>query len=64
MLGFFARATTTDICVDAEEIASADWFTRTQLTEKLDSGELGLARTELHRISDDPGVAETAKRAL
>jgi NAD+ diphosphatase len=42
MVGFFARATTTEICVDAEEIASADWFTRTQLTERLDSGELGL----------------------
>ena len=42
MVGFFARAATTDICVDAEEIASADWFTRTQLAEKLDSGELGL----------------------
>jgi NAD+ diphosphatase len=42
MVGFFARATTTEICVDAEEIASADWFTRAQLTERLDSGELGL----------------------
>ncbi|HEY5822607.1 MAG TPA: NAD(+) diphosphatase [Propionibacteriaceae bacterium] len=42
MLGFFARATSTDICVDADEIAFADWFTRDQLTAKLDAGELGL----------------------
>ena len=28
MVGFFARAATTDICIDADEIAYADWFTR------------------------------------
>ena len=42
MIGFFASAATTDICVDAEEIAYADWFTRQELAEKLESGELGL----------------------
>jgi NAD+ diphosphatase len=42
MLGFFARATSTDICVDADEIAYADWYTRDELTAKLESGKLGL----------------------
>ena len=31
MVGFFARAATTGICVDADEIAYADWFTRDEL---------------------------------
>lgn len=33
MLGFFGRATTTDIHVDADEIAQAAWFTRDELVE-------------------------------
>jgi len=53
MIGFFARAATTDICVDAEEIASADWFTRKRLAEKLESGELGL-----------PGPSSIARRMI
>ena len=42
MLGFFARATSTDICVDADEISYANWYTREQLTAELDSGTIGL----------------------
>lgn len=42
MTGFFARAESTAICVDTEEIAWAGWFTRAELTEKLASGEIGL----------------------
>ena len=42
MVGFFARASSTDICVDADEIAFAEWHTREGLTAKLDAGELGL----------------------
>jgi NAD+ diphosphatase len=42
MVAFYARATGTDIRVDTDEIAHAEWYTRDQLTTKLDSGELGL----------------------
>ncbi len=42
MLGFAARASTSAICVDNEEIAAADWYTRDQLTAELDAGRLGL----------------------
>jgi NAD+ diphosphatase len=42
MLGFFARAATTTISVDADEISYAEWFTRDQLEAKLTTGTLGL----------------------
>ncbi len=42
MLGFFARATSTDICIDADEIVYADWFTRDELSAQIDSGDLAL----------------------
>ena len=42
MVGFFARATSTDICVDADEIDYADWYTRDELTAGIDSGKVGL----------------------
>jgi NAD+ diphosphatase len=42
MVGFFARAARSDICVDAEEIEFAQWFTREELEAKLDAGEHGL----------------------
>ena len=42
MVAFFARATATDIRVDINEIAHAEWYTRDQLSAKLDSGALGL----------------------
>ncbi len=42
MVAFFGRATDTDIRVDTDEIAHAEWYTRDQLSAKLDSGALGL----------------------
>jgi len=42
MTGFFARAKTTAVCVDADEIAWAGWFTRDELTAQLEAGTIGL----------------------
>jgi len=42
MLGFFARALTTDLHPDAVEIADARWFTRAELLAELEGGRLGL----------------------
>jgi NAD+ diphosphatase len=42
MLAFTARATTTDIVVDPEEIAEARWFTRDELRDALADGTLRL----------------------
>ena len=42
MLGFLGRATTYDINVDGREIESARWFTRAQLREETEAGELVL----------------------
>jgi NAD+ diphosphatase len=42
MLAFFAQAIDTDINIDADEIGYADWYTREQLTAKLEAGELAL----------------------
>jgi NAD+ diphosphatase len=40
MLGFFAKAVTTQIKVDEEEIAEARWLSRSDLKAAVDSGEL------------------------
>jgi NAD+ diphosphatase len=42
MTGFFARAQSTTICVDADEIAWAGWFTRDELDRQLAADEVGL----------------------
>lgn len=42
MLGFFAEARTTTLIPDAEEIAEARWFSRAELAQALDSGEIRL----------------------
>jgi NAD+ diphosphatase len=42
MLGFLGRATTYDIRVDGREIEDARWFTRAQMREEADAGELVL----------------------
>jgi NAD+ diphosphatase len=42
MVAFFGRATGTNINIDAREIAHADWYTRDQLSAKLDAGQLAL----------------------
>jgi NAD+ diphosphatase len=53
MVGFFARAATTRICVDVDEIAYADWYTREELTSRLAAGDLGL-----------PGPSSIASRLI
>ncbi len=53
MLGFVARAATTDIQVDGVEIESARWFTRDELMAAVDTGEVGL-----------PGEASIAHRLI
>jgi NAD+ diphosphatase len=40
MVGFFARALTTEINVDGAEIEDARWFSRTDLKEQAESGTL------------------------
>lgn len=40
MVGFFARAVTTEISVDQDEISDARWFTREQLKAEAEAGTL------------------------
>ncbi|GEN80662.1 NAD(+) diphosphatase [Actinotalea fermentans] len=40
MLGFRARATTTDVVVDGKELTDARWFTREELSAALRAGEV------------------------
>ncbi|MEU0689475.1 NAD(+) diphosphatase [Streptomyces uncialis] len=40
MLGFIARATSTGIVVDGDEISEARWFSRDELSAAFDSGEV------------------------
>jgi NAD+ diphosphatase len=42
MLGFAARASSTAICVDGNEIESAAWYSRDDVRRQVASGELGL----------------------
>ncbi len=42
MLGFAARASSSTICVDGDEIEFAAWFTRHEVRSQVSSGELGL----------------------
>ena len=42
MLGFRAAATRTEIMVDAEEIAEANWYSRDELRDAIASGNLRL----------------------
>lgn len=42
MVGFFARATTTEICVDGAEISDARWFTREEMRAEAEAGTLVL----------------------
>ena len=39
MLGFYARATTTDIAIDADEIEAANWFSRDFLKANIRGGK-------------------------
>ncbi|MGY4643253.1 NAD(+) diphosphatase [Cellulomonas sp. URHB0016] len=40
MLGFHARATTTDVVVDGVELARARWFTRDELRDSVEGGDV------------------------
>ena len=42
MIGFFARATSTEISVDEHEISDARWFTREQMKAEAEAGTLVL----------------------
>jgi NAD+ diphosphatase len=42
MLGFYAKASSTDIEVDADEIAEARWFTREDLRALVEAGTMAL----------------------
>jgi NAD+ diphosphatase len=42
MVGFFARAESTEICVDGAEISDARWFTREEMKEQAEAGTLVL----------------------
>jgi NAD+ diphosphatase len=46
MLGFHARAASTDIRLDEAELEDARWFSRHEIPSLLDSGELVLPSTE------------------
>jgi NAD+ diphosphatase len=53
MLGYFARATSTAINVDTDEISHAAWYSRDELTAALESEQLGL-----------PGASSIASRLI
>ena len=53
MLGFSARASSTAICVDNDEIDTADWYTREQVKTQVGNGTLGL-----------PGASSIASRLV
>lgn len=53
MVGFFARALTTEISIDGDEIVYADWFTRERLDADLAAGTVLL-----------PGAASIAHRMV
>lgn len=60
MLGFVARATSTDIHVDGEEVVDARWFTRADLLDAVTTGTVVLpGRTSIARalIEDWFGAA-------
>ena len=55
MLGFMARATTTEITVDEKEIVAAAWYTREEIAEQTAAGELVLPPVDSisHRLVSD-----------
>lgn len=53
MVGFSARAVDTALCVDADDIEYAAWYTRAELSGQLTGGELGL-----------PGQSSIASRLI
>jgi NAD+ diphosphatase len=53
MLGFFARATSSELRPDRDEIVEARWFTRPALLEAVEGGEVLL-----------PGQVSIARRLI
>ena len=53
MVGYFARAATTAICVDADELDHAAWMSREEVRSRVRSGELAL-----------PGASSIASRMI
>jgi NAD+ diphosphatase len=53
MVGFYARAASTAICVDADELTHADWYSRDELRKLLDAEDVGL-----------PGPSSIASRLI
>lgn len=53
MVGYFARATSTAISVDTEELAHAAWMSREEVLAGVESGEIGL-----------PGASSIASRLI
>ena len=56
MVGFFARATTTDIVIDDDEIEEARWFSRDELRAGAEAGTLALPGRHLDQPVADRGV--------
>ena len=46
MMGFFAKATHTDINLDTNEVSEARWFTKEELRKKSATGEIKLSRID------------------
>jgi NAD+ diphosphatase len=70
MIGFAAKATTTEIVVDGEEVTDAVWLTRLELLERVAEGEMilappgSIARHMIHSwyggpVADAQGVSST-----
>jgi NAD+ diphosphatase len=70
MIGFTARATTTQIVVDGEEVTDAAWVTRPELLDRVANGEMilappgSIARHMIHAwyggaVADADGVSST-----
>ena len=53
MVGFFARAASTEICVDEDELAHAAWMTRAEVRDAVAAGEIKL-----------PGASSIAARMI
>jgi NAD+ diphosphatase len=58
MLGFHARAVTTDITVDAEELEDARWFTRDDLARRRETGLFLPRRHSIARALIDAWLGE------
>ena len=53
MVGFFARAASTEICVDEDELAHASWMTRAEVRDAVAASEIKL-----------PGASSIAARMI